>query len=73
MKWFDKGVMVHKHNLTQNLNNPNDVTVLVTIGEDGQILVWDLKTLDRNIKNDTANCIKPAIRTEVNKMDCKYI
>ena len=73
MRWFDRGIIIHKYNLAQSTNNPNDVTVLATIGEDGQILIWDLKNLDRTIKNDTSNCIKPIIRTEVNKMDCKFI
>ena len=73
MRRFDRGIIIHKYNLAQSTNNPNDVTVLATIGEDGQILIWDLKNLDRTIKNDTSNCIKPIIRTEVNKMDCKFI
>lgn len=70
MKWFDKGIVIHKYNLSESTTNKNDVTVLATIAEDGQILIWDFKGLDRSIKNDTSNCIKPIIKTEVNKMDC---
>lgn len=73
MKWFDRGIIIHKYQIAPNPKEKelNDVNTLATMGEDGQILIWDFKTLDRTIKNDTSNCIKPLIRIEVNKMDCK--
>jgi len=71
MMWFEKGVTTNKYQVVQSTSNPNDATALATVGEDGMVYIWDIKNLDRSIKNDISNCIKPIIRTEVNKMDCK--
>lgn len=69
MKWFPKNYSFNRSNLIQN--NSNDSSLLASLAEDGQVLIWDIKNLDRMIKNDTSNYIRPVIRVEVNKMDCK--
>ena len=68
MKWFPKNYSFAKYNLTQNTSG--DVSLLATLGEDGLILIWDMKNFDRSVFNDTSNYIKPIMRCEVNKMDC---
>lgn len=69
MKWFPKNFNFTKYNLVQN--NSGEVSVLATLGEDGQVLIWDMKNFDRSDFNDTSKYIKPVIRCEINKMDCK--
>lgn len=70
MKWFPKNFGFTKYNLVAN--NSNETTILATLAEDGQVLIWDIKNFDRSIKNDTSNYIKPVIRVEINKLDCKF-
>lgn len=69
MQWFPKNFSFTKYNLVQNTSN--EVGILATLAEDGQVLLWDMKNFDRSIFNDTSNYIKPTIRCEINKMDCK--
>lgn len=69
MKWFPKNYSFTKYNLVTN--NSNESTILATLGEDGQVLIWDIKNMDRSVKNDINNYIKPVLKVEVNKMDCK--
>jgi hypothetical protein len=71
MKWFPKNYSFTKYALTTN--NSNETTILATLGEDGQVLIWDMKNFDKTIKNDTSNYIKPVIRVEINKLDCKLL
>jgi len=71
MKWFPKNFSFFKYNLIQN--NSGEQTVLATLGEDGQVLIWDMKQFDRTTVNDTSDYIRPVIRCEINKMDCKNI
>lgn len=68
MQWFPKNFGFTKYNLTQN--NSGEVSILATLAEDGQVLLWDIKNHDKTIKNDISNYIKPVIRCEINKMDC---
>lgn len=68
MKWFPKNFSFTKYNLVQN--NTGEVSILATLAEDGQVLIWDMKGFDRSVVNDTSNYIKPLIRCEINKMDC---
>lgn len=72
MKWFDKGITYYKYNLQISQTMPDDVHSLATLGEDGQIMIWDFsgKNLDRSVKNDISNCIKPLLKVEIFKVDC---
>ena len=71
MKWFPPNFSFTKYNLVENKSN--EVGILATLAEDGQVLLWDMKNFDRSIINDTSNYIKPTVRCEINKMDCKKI
>lgn len=83
MKWFPPEVGFDKkyYNLVQSTTN--DVYLMITLGEDGQALIWDLKQLNaiwdnKNFekgatKNDVSKDIKPVIRIELNKTDCTMI
>lgn len=69
MRWFPKNYSFAKYNLVQNTSEKS--SILATLGEDGQVLIWDIEKLDRTIKNDVNNYIKPVIRAEINKVDGK--
>lgn len=69
MQWFPKGFGFNKYTLAQN--NSSEVNILATLGDDGYIHIWDLKSMDRTVKNDTSNYIRPVLKVEANKMDCK--
>jgi hypothetical protein len=70
IKWFPINYSFNKYALSQN--NSNESTLLASLAEDGQVLIWDMKNFDHTtVKNDTSNYIKPVIKVEVNKMDCK--
>lgn len=69
MKWFPKNFAFNKHNLIAN--SSNEANLLATLGEDGQVLIWDMKSFDKTVRNDTSNYLKPVVRVEVNKIDCK--
>lgn len=66
MKWFPKGVGYLKYNLVNVTTN--ECNLLATLGEDGQVLIWDIKD---KITKEENNYMKPVIRIEVTKMDCK--
>ena len=84
MKWFPKDVTFDSkkyYNLVQNTTN--DVYLIITLGEDGQALIWDIKflldvwnpkNLDKlSTKNDISKDIRPAIKIDLNKTDCILI
>lgn len=71
MKWFPKNLNFHKSNLIAN--ETNEVSLLATLGEDGQMLVWDLKTVDPNKNDNIPYNLRTVHRVEINKMDCKLI
>lgn len=68
MKWLDKGFSFHKYQLNYN-ENVNDINLLATVAEDGQVSIWDILHLDKTIKNEVSNYIKPVIKVEINKID----
>lgn len=67
MKWLKPGLTIHKGTFKQTENK--DVGLLATLGEDGFLLIWDIKNLDRTTKNDVSNYIRPALRVEIYKLD----
>ena len=71
MKWFPKNYSFHKSHLTAN--ESGESTLLATLGEDGQVLIWDLKYYEMNSNRGdvTPYNLRPALRVEINKMDCK--
>jgi hypothetical protein len=71
LKWFDQGYTFNKQNFSYSESNKT-CNALATIGEDGQCIIWDIKDLmdpNKIIKSDFTP--RPAIRVELNKMDCK--
>jgi WD40 repeat protein len=68
MKWFPPGYYVHKGSIQYNATN-KEVSLLATLGEDGMLHVWDIKSLDRSTKNDVSNHIRPVIKADINKAD----
>lgn len=68
MKWLDKGFSYYKYQLNFNEKH-NDYNLLATIAEDGQVCIWDILHLDKTIKNEVSNYIKPVIKIEINKLD----
>jgi len=83
MKWFPSDVAFDKKYYNLIANSTNDVFLMITLGEDGQALIWDLKQLtaiwdNKNFdkgatKNDVSKDIKPVVRIELNKTDCTMI
>ena len=69
LKWFPKGFFLHK-GLLQFNSASNEVALLASLGEDGQILIWDMKNFEHSVENDVNTYIK-YIRVEVNKVDGK--
>lgn len=80
MKWFPKDIAFDKKYYNLVPNTSNEILLIITLGEDGQALIWDLKILfliwdNKNMdkgsnKNDLSKDIKPVIRIELNKTDC---
>lgn len=80
MRWFPKHIAFDKkyYNLVQN--TAEEIFLFITLAEDGQALIWDLKQLtalwdNKNVdkasgKTDISKDIKPVIRIELNKTDC---
>eukprot|EP00340_Litonotus_pictus_P001863 CAMPEP_0170522126 /NCGR_PEP_ID=MMETSP0209-20121228/7573_1 /TAXON_ID=665100 ORGANISM="Litonotus pictus, Strain P1" /NCGR_SAMPLE_ID=MMETSP0209 /ASSEMBLY_ACC=CAM_ASM_000301 /LENGTH=754 /DNA_ID=CAMNT_0010809469 /DNA_START=66 /DNA_END=2333 /DNA_ORIENTATION=+ len=68
MKWLPKGYNYHKYQLNYN-ESLNEINLLATVAEDGQVCIWDILHLDKTIKNEVSNYIKPVLRLEVNKLD----
>jgi hypothetical protein len=69
MKWFPKGYSFLKQNLINN--GTNECTLLATLAEDGQVLIWDLRIFDGNPKTEVNNYLKPQMRIDVYKTECK--
>jgi hypothetical protein len=72
LRWFPKGYIFNKQNLSYN-SSSTTCNALATIAEDGQCIIWDIKDLmDTNKINKPDYTIRPVIRVELNKMDCKF-
>jgi hypothetical protein len=71
MKWLPKNYHFHKSHLTTN--DSGECTLMATLGEDGLVLIWDLKyyEMNNNRGDNTPYNLRPAMRIEINKMDCK--
>jgi len=71
MKWLPKNYNFHKSHLTSN--ESGECTLLATLGEDGLVLIWDLKyyEMNNNRGDNTPYNLRPVMRIEINKMDCK--
>lgn len=67
MKWFPAGY-TYKNQLIFN-KDANEVFLLATLAEDGQVLIWDTRNFDKTSKNEVGNFIKPVLRVEINKVD----
>ena len=72
LKWFPPGYSINKKNQIIFSEEEKDVCILASLGEDGQVIVWDYKGLElgegKSIQNDVNNYIK-AIHVEINKVD----
>ena len=74
MKWFPKNINFTKNKSGIVVNDSEQSTILATLGEDGLVLLWDLKHNELNNRTDiTLFNMKPLIRVEVNRMDCKNL
>ena len=71
MQWFPKSMHFQKGHLQSN--ESGESTLLATLGEDGLVLIWDLKEYDLQSRGETSpfSISKPTLKVEVNKMDCK--
>lgn len=56
-------------------NESGESTLVATLGEDGLVLIWDLKEYDLQSRGETSPYYisKPVLKVEVNKMDCKKL
>lgn len=68
MKWLPKGFSYYKYQLNYN-ENLQEINLLATVAEDGLVCIWDILHLDKTIKNEVSNYIKPVLRVEVNRLD----
>lgn len=69
MKWFPKNYSFHRSNLISPSSSPNESSLLATLAEDGQMLIWDFNPVDR-LKNDNIPFnLKYVHRVDINKMD----
>jgi hypothetical protein len=73
MKWFPKNYHFHKSHLTAN--ESGECTLLATLGEDGLVLIWDLKynEMNSNRGDSTPYNLRPTLKVEVNKFDCMIV
>jgi WD40 repeat protein len=70
MKWFPKNYNFTKSKQLAN-NDSGQSYLLATLGEDGQVLIWDLKPNEISSRLDsTPYNMKPVVKVEVNIMDC---
>ena len=76
LKWFPPGYSINKKNQIVFADDVKEVCTLASLGEDGQVIVWDYKGLElgegKSIENDVNSYIK-TIHVEVNKVDGKII
>ena len=73
LKWFPPGYSINKKNqIVYSKEDEKEVGVVASLGEDGQVIVWDYKGLElgegKSIQNDVNNYIR-TIHVEINKVD----
>lgn len=63
LKWLPAGYYYSKHMLYNESNN--EITILASTGEDGKVLIWNLKALEKQHKNEVNPYFKPCIKIDV--------
>ena len=72
MQWFEKNFHFQKNKGLLTTNDSGESTLLATLGEDGQALIWDLKEYDLQSRGETSPySLRPILRVDINKIDSK--